>query len=372
MNRKRLKGEFGTVDTRRALNTLFSVLLSMIEMMASFTPFITDYMYNNLRKVILDENYYNENIKNLDGDSEVHTTNIESVHYLLHSAINEELIDVNVERQVSLMQTVIEVGRVLRDRRNMPLKYPLPEVVIITNSSQTIDDIDMLKQFILDELNVKDIKLSMNKEEYGVQLRAEPDIKALGLRLRNDSKKVVQAIRNLTNNDLVEYEKDPENFMIEGYKMQPGDLKIRYTLSESGLDKNLAEKYEADSQNGILVLLNVCADSTMIDEGTAREIINRVQKLRKEAKLVPSDPIRVYYKVLPIKEITVDLARVCSEFSEYIQNTLKADFINLDTETDLPKKNYRIQSKSDIKGETIELMIESLSTSMDNLQIENN
>lgn len=354
MNRKRLKGEFGEQDTRRALDTLFSVLLTMIEMMASFTPFITEYMYQNLRKVIIDDDQKSDS-------NQFQTTRIESIHYMLHSSVREELIDINVERQVSYMQTVIDLGRILRDRRNMPLKYPLPEVVIITNSSETIEDIDSLRSFILDELNVRDLKLSMNKEEYGVHLRAEPDTKALGLRLRNESKKVIQAIRNMSQERLIQFETNPNDFEVEGYRLEPGDMKLTYTLAETGLDRNLADKYEADCQNGILVLLNVCADSAMKDEGTAREIINRVQKLRKEAKLVPSDPIRVYYRNYPATTTTtgntVELDRICKEFRDYIENALKAEFIELQTE----KINFLIQSTNDIKGEKIDLFIESLS-----------
>ena len=176
MNRKRLKGEHGKEDTEMALNTLFAVLLNMIEMMAPFTPFITEHMYQNMKKAIV-------------GDVP------ESIHYVLHHDVEEKLIDVRVERQVSYMQAVIDLGRVLRDRRNMPLKYPLAEVVVITNCQETINDIESLKKFILEELNVREVKLTMDRSSYGVQLTAEPDIKALGLRLRGDSKKVIKAVR---------------------------------------------------------------------------------------------------------------------------------------------------------------------------------
>ncbi|UXI18281.1 Tropomodulin [Sarcoptes scabiei] len=354
MNRKRLKGDFGERDTRQALDSLFSVLFCMLEMMAPFTPFITDYMYQNLKKVIVTET--------------APKTTQESIHYLMHSSVIESLIDIDVERKVSFMQTVIDLGRLLRDRRNMPLKYPLPEIVVITNSQQTIDDIQSLKQFILDELNVRDLKLSMNKEEYGVQLSAEPDIKSLGIKLRNESKKIIQAIRELSDERLMQYQLNPDNFVVEGYCLQPGEMRIRYKLAETGLDRNIAEKYEADSQNGVLVLLNVCADSKMIDEGTAREIINRVQKLRKEAKLAPTDPIRVYYKVLSNQDDksspSLDLNRICYEFNEFIKNSLKSEFINLEGNGGKNEDQLDLITRSicEIKGEKIELFIESISS----------
>lgn len=74
----------------------------------------------------------------------------------------------------------------------------------------------------------------------------------------------------------------------------------------------------------ILVLLNVSPDQSMLDEGTAREIINRVQKLRKKAHLVPTDSITVYYNINPAGE----LSRVAKVFNEFIINVLKVPFID--------------------------------------------
>lgn len=150
---------------------------------------------------------------------------------------------------------------------------------------------------------------------------------------------------------------------MEGVPLEAGELRIKYTLAASGLNEDLAAKYEADSANGILVLLNVQADESMKDEGTAREIINRVQKLRKEAKLVPTDQIRVYYRLLPVekgKEKIVDLGRVVVDFREYILASLKADFVDLGSVKEAPAE-FLISARSEVKGEPIELAIERLS-----------
>ena len=199
MNRRRLKGsDAGRADTRLALDTLFSVLLGLVEMMAPFTPFITETMFQNLRQVLVD----GVELPVLPGDklkkeekTTSKTTKIESIHYSLLAPVAEELIDEAVERQVALMQTVVELGRLLRDRRNLPLKYPLPEVVVISASEQTLAEVGSLREFILAELNVRRLVLSTEKAAYGVQYSAVADIKALGLRLRGDSKRVIAAIR---------------------------------------------------------------------------------------------------------------------------------------------------------------------------------
>lgn len=152
---------------------------------------------------------------------------------------------------------------------------------------------------------------------------------------------------------------------MEGVKLEEGELRIKYTLAADGLAGDLAHRYEADSAGGILVLLNVQPDDSMRDEGTAREIINRVQKLRKEAKLVPTDAIRVYYRLKGGKEEGGggDLRRVLVDFREYILAGLKTEFVDLEGGKTKPPAEFLISSESDIKGEVIELAIERLSPS---------
>ncbi|CAG2102663.1 unnamed protein product [Medioppia subpectinata] len=303
MNRKRLKGEEGREDTNKALHTLYSVLMTMIEVMASFTPFLTEHMYQNLKR--------------LNPGKDV----AESVHYLLHSPVRDELIDETVERQVSRMQTVVEVGRVLRDRRTLPLKYPLPDVVVVSKDETILADVQTLERYIMNELNVRKVIVTTEKEKYGVQLKAEPDIKALGLRLRNESKAVIQAIRALTDADLQRYQNSPDGFQVAGHALEAGDIRVQYTFG-GDMAAELSDQYEAESDGQILVLLNIKPDSGMQDEGVAREIINRIQKLRKKAQLVPSDEVVVHYGVDAVK--SADLARVITQFNEFIANTLKA------------------------------------------------
>jgi len=83
----------------------------------------------------------------------------------------------DIERSVALMQSVVELGRVMRDRRTLPVKYPVSEIIVIHKDKQTLEEINSLQDFILSELNVRKLTLSSEKEKYGVTLRAEPDHK---------------------------------------------------------------------------------------------------------------------------------------------------------------------------------------------------
>ena len=131
-NRKRLKGEGNSSqDCRSALDTLFSVLFTMVKVFAPFTPFLTEHMYQNLKNLV--DWSKDDSVKNEKDRA--------SVHYLMIPKPREDLINEDIERSVARMQRVIELGRVLRDRKTMPVKYPLPELVLIHKDQQCLDDV---------------------------------------------------------------------------------------------------------------------------------------------------------------------------------------------------------------------------------------
>eukprot|EP00096_Caligus_rogercresseyi_P012519 TRINITY_DN5272_c0_g1_i1.p1 TRINITY_DN5272_c0_g1~~TRINITY_DN5272_c0_g1_i1.p1 ORF type:complete len:1255 (+),score=336.16 TRINITY_DN5272_c0_g1_i1:63-3827(+) len=306
MNRRRLKGEGNDpMDRRSAIETLFSVLLTMARIFAPFTPFLTERMFQNLRTFICES-------------SDVELKSSESIHYLMLPNPNEELIHEDIERSVSRMQSVIDVGRIIRDRRTMPLKYPLPEAVVIHTDPQVLSDIGSLENYVKEELNVKTVTLSSDKKQYGVKLRAEPDHKTLGARLKGDFKAVMKAIKELKDEEVSAFLKSG-SLQLLGHDIQPNEIRVMYSFDSS--DSDLAEKYEAHSDNDILVLLNCTPDQSMLDEGIAREVINRVQKLRKSSNLTPQDDVTAYCEISPKDH---SLATIIGEYAEYIEGPTKS------------------------------------------------
>lgn len=91
--------------------------------------------------------------------------------------VDTKFIRLDIEKSMSLMQTVIELGRVMRDRRTVPLKTPLTEIIVIHRDPASLAAIERLSDFILSELNVRKLTLSSEKSKYGVTLRADPDHK---------------------------------------------------------------------------------------------------------------------------------------------------------------------------------------------------
>ncbi|XP_054281987.1 isoleucine--tRNA ligase, cytoplasmic [Macrosteles quadrilineatus] len=298
MNRRRLKGEGGVSDCQQALATLSTVLFTMVRVMAPYTPFLTELMYQNLRQLTHRQE--------------------KSVHFVMMPQPRTSLIDEDIERAVSRMQSVIELGRKIRDRKTLPIKYPLPEVVVIVNSETQVSEVLRLQQYITEELNVRKVTVTADKQTYGVSLRAEPDHKTLGARLKQAFKPVMAAIKELTNEQLQEFQQT-QQLEVLGQKIDPSELRLFFSFTGPGADL-LAQKYEATSDNDVLVLLDVTPDQELQAEGLAREFVNRVQKLRKKAHLVPTDQVTVYY------DTEGELADIAVKYHQFIETATRTPF----------------------------------------------
>ncbi|KAK2580578.1 hypothetical protein KPH14_007702 [Odynerus spinipes] len=333
MNRKRIKGESGALDCQNALNTLYCVLYTMVRINAPFTPFLTEFMFQRLSKLLPPCN-----------------TNMDSVHYQMVPNPCSHLINESIEKSVSYMQTIIELGRIVRDRKTIPVKYPLPDIVVIHQDSNVLKDIVSLRSYILEELNVKELITTTDKEKYGVTLRAEPDHKVLGARLKGEFKSVTQAIKELTDEQLQKFVTTKE-ISVLGHKLEEGDLRLMFNFI-GPMAEQLSKQYEAHSEGNILILLGITPDESMQNEGVAREIINRVQKLRKKAQLVPSDEAIVYYD---ISDVTSNLAKVILSHKEFIENATKTPQKHIH---ELPDNvNVILEEMQKIKGIDMKLLL---------------
>ncbi|XP_049806576.1 isoleucine--tRNA ligase, cytoplasmic isoform X1 [Schistocerca nitens] len=308
MNRKRLKGAFGVEECTGALNVLFTVLLLMVRIMAPFTPFITETMYQNLRRALKKQNF--------EG-----CDNTESVHYLPFPKVRETCIDSDVEKTVARMQTVIDLGRVIRDRKTVPVKYPLPSMIIIHPDEKCITDLMRLRRYIAEELNVRHVTLTTDMAGYGVVRKAEPNYKELGVRFKSELKTITEAVKDFSEDNIQKFIENG-HVTLFGHRLESSDIVIKHHF-DVVRTKTGKGKFEGDSQDNIIVLLDMEAGKDLQEEGLAREIVNRVQKVRKTAGLLPMDEIVIYYDVKPPKS---ELSSVAEHYSEYIYGTLKMPF----------------------------------------------
>ena len=277
-NRRRLKGELGIEDTQRALNTLFEVLYILVRCLAPFTPFIADNIYLKLLPHILEA----ERAKDP-----------RSVHFLEFPTVREELFDLEVERRVGRMQRVIELGRVSRERRTIGLKQPLRTLIVVHPETNYLSDVASLRNYICEELNIHDLVLSSDEDRYNVQYSVTADWPILGKKLKKDAQKVKKTLPSLTSDQVREFVRSG-HMIVDGIKLDKDDLIVKRGLKDDESSKHL----ETNTDDDVLIILDVEMHPSLLQEGIAREIVNRVQQLRKRAKLVPTDDVKMEYKVL--------------------------------------------------------------------------
>ncbi|XP_067616969.1 isoleucine--tRNA ligase, cytoplasmic [Eurosta solidaginis] len=335
LNRRRIKGELGKQECIQSLDTLYDVLYSMVKMMAPFTPFLSEYIYQRL--VLFQSNGAIENAS--------------SVHFQFMPVCNRSLIRKDIEKSVALMQSVVELGRVMRDRRTLPIKYPVSEIIVIHKDTTCLTAIKSLEAFILSELNVRKLTLSSDKEKYGITLRAEPDHKILGQRLKGDFKSIMAAIKSLNDDDIQKHLSNG-HFNILGQRIELEEVRVIYCVSDK-----TGTNLEAHSDNEVLVLMDMTPNDELLEEGLAREVINRIQKLKKKAQLIPTDPVTIFYRLIDSnKEESKQLIKIIGKYQDMIKTAIKSE-IFIYTPQNIGKKRKIIVENTDIKGVVVELTI---------------
>ncbi|KAI8084491.1 isoleucyl-tRNA synthetase [Halteromyces radiatus] len=328
-NRKRLKGENGVEDAKQALNTLFEVLYTLCRTMAPFTPFLTENMYQTLKKFL---------------PTDQHAVDDRSVHFLDFPTVREEYFDPEIERSVGRMQAVIDLGRTIRERKTISLKTPLKQLVVIQNDPQYHADIKALESYILEELNVREIVVTAEESKFGVKYRAEADLKVLGQKLKKDAMKVKKALPDLTDADVKTFVAN-KSMVVAGITVTDEDINVvRY------FDTNSDVQYETNADREVLVLLDVKSYPELEQEGLAREVINRVQRLRKKAGLLPTDDIEMHYR---IKDDSANIEIVIHSHPA-ITKALKRSIINAEALKE--NANIIIEETQEVNGTTFDLI----------------
>ncbi|KAF8348297.1 tRNA synthetases class I-domain-containing protein [Amanita rubescens] len=294
-NRKRLKGENGKEDTVSALNTLFETLFTLCRTMSSYTPFITENLYQTLRTFIPQDP--------AAGDTR-------SVHFLSFPEVKEEYFDVEIERKVKRMQAVIELTRNIRERSNLSLKVPLKELLVFHPDPQYLSDVESLQRYVESELNIRDVVLTSDETLSGIRYRAVADWPVLGRKLRKDLGRVKNALPNVSSDDVKAYV-DTGKLHVDGIELVAGDLTVQRYLE---LPPGAEGRYGTHTDNDVVIRLDVQVHSDLQGEWLARELTNR------KAGLQATDDVDVYYK---FEDGTGgELIAALTEYSDIIKKTI--------------------------------------------------
>ncbi|XP_023756284.1 isoleucine--tRNA ligase, cytoplasmic [Lactuca sativa] len=301
-NRKRLKGRTGEEDCRIALSTLYHVLLTCCKVMAPFTPFFTEVLFQNMRKVV-------------NGSEE-------SIHFCSFPKV-ERKVGSRIEQSVERMMKVIDLARNIRELHNKSLKIPLREMIVAHTDAEFLDDITgKLGEYLLEELNVLSI-VPCNDTLMYAYLRAEPNFSVLGKRLGKSMRIVAEAVKAMSQEEILSFEKSGE-ITIANHCLKLSDIKI---IREFKLPDGVTEEEMGGYADGdVTVVLDLRPDDSLFEAGFARLVVNRIQKLRKDSKLKPTDIVEVYFKSLD--EDTSLSSKILQSQEAYIKEAIGSPLLD--------------------------------------------
>ena len=150
LNRGRLKGDFGENDCLVSIKVLYSVLLNLVILLSPIVPFITEEIYQNLKKGLSKDSVFNK----------------DSIHYLRIPECDNSLIDENIEKVMNNMISVIELGRKLRENKKINLKMPIETLQIINYNKSFLESLKGVEIYIIDELNVNTIEYIDKEDDF--------------------------------------------------------------------------------------------------------------------------------------------------------------------------------------------------------------
>ncbi|AJQ15616.1 ADE_G0001220.mRNA.1.CDS.1 [Saccharomyces cerevisiae] len=309
-NRRRLKGENGVEDCLKALNSLFDALFTFVRAMAPFTPFLSESIYLRLKE------YIPEAVLAKYGKDG------RSVHFLSYAVVKKEYFDEAIETAVSRMQSVIDLGRNIREKKTISLKTPLKTLVILHSDESYLKDVEALKNYIIEELNVRDVVITSDEAKYGVEYKAVADWPVLGKKLKKDAKKVKDALPSVTSEQVREY-LESGKLEVAGIELVKGDLNAIRGLPESAVQAGQETRTDQD----VLIIMDTNIYSELKSEGLARELVNRIQKLRKKCGLEATDDVLVEYEL--VKD-TIDFEAIVKEHFDMLSKTCRSDIAKYD------------------------------------------
>ena len=265
--RERYWGSTMTEDKAAAYTTLYTVLVTLAKVIAPYTPFMAEMMYRNLVPAFYPEAP-------------------ESVHLCNFPVADESFIDPALEKGMEDVLEVVVLGRAARNAGNLKNRQPLSEMLVASNRPLSIEG--ELRTVALDELNVK----SMRFVEDGASLVKyvlKPQLRTLGPKYGKQLKAITQFLSECDGAEVVSAVRNGGSYTI------PLDPPVVLLEEDLQIFTQSAEGYQAAAGGGVTVALDTRLTEELLDEGTERELVSKIQTMRKEAGFEVTDRIDVYF-----------------------------------------------------------------------------
>ncbi len=301
LSRKRFWGGGMTKDKLSAYQTLYECLVTVTKLMAPIAPFYADRLYLDLTTPAVNGEWR------------------ESVHLTDFPAWDENVIDKQLEERMYLAQTASSIVLSLRRKVNIKVRQPLAKMMIPVADEEQKGNVQAVEQLILSEVNVKEMLFVDSANEMLVK-RVKPDFKKLGPRYGKIMKKLAAQIQAMESRDIQELEREGTfTLMVEGQEAV-------ITLDDVEIFSEDVPGWLVGNEGRLTVALDITLTDELQKEGLARELVNRIQNLRKAKGFEITDRITVWLSSIP----TLDEA--VRENAEYIKSQVLADAIRIVSE----------------------------------------
>ncbi len=324
LNRKRFWGGGLTRDKLAAYQTLYTCLETVAMLAAPIAPFISDRIFTDLNAV-----------------SGRHTD--ESVHLASFPEADKALIDAELEEMMSLAQRASSMVLALRRKVNIKVRQPLTKILIPVLDPTTAERIEAVKTLVMNEVNVKQIELISDTTGV-ITKRIKPNFKTLGPKYGKYMKQIAALVAGFTQEQIAAVERDAETVLdIAGEKVvtTPADYEITSEDMPGWL---------VTSEGRLTVALDITVTEELRREGVARELINRIQNIRKESGFEVTDKIDVEIERTALTEGAVE------QFADYIASQTLAVGVKC---TDTPAGSFVVDS--DVDDEPVKIAVTRLS-----------
>lgn len=273
-----------------AYQTLYECLLTITKLASPFAPFVSEEIYRNL----------NETAGNKESES-VHLVEFPTIDYY----------DGKLEQKMDIAQRVVYLSRSMRAKSNLKVRQPLKKILVSVGKNQRKAVNDM-KDVILEEVNIKELEV-LEDDSAIVNKSAKANFKSLGPKYGKLMKSLAAVIAKLDQDKIKELEEQNKLIIdVEGNE-------IELTLDDVEIISTEIEGWLVESEEGVTVGIDTELSDDLIAEGYAREFVNRIQNMRKDADFDVVDKIKIYY------QSDNKLSNYINKFSDYISNETLAD-----------------------------------------------
>lgn len=277
-----------------AYQTLYECLVTIAKLTSPFAPFISEELYHNLNMVTHRENY-------------------ESVHLAVFPEVT--YIEKALEEKMEIAQKVVYLTRSMRAKNNLKVRQPLKKIMVVVDSAKR-EALGNMKDVILDEVNIKELIVLKDDSEI-VNKSAKANFKSIGPKFGKNVKAVAALIKDFGKDEISRVESG------EKIKVQINGEELEITKDDVEIISSEITGWVVETEEGVTVALDTELTDDLVAEGFAREFVNRVQNMRKDAGFEVTDRIKINFNA------SNKLVEAVSSFKDYISNeTLAGEIIS--------------------------------------------